>query len=129
MDLIDEDAPIELRDPDFRIYGRNYSHPSSYISTGAKTENSLISEGCIIGGSVIHSVISTGCTVEKGAVIENSFVMPNTQIKSGATVKNSIISENCILEENSSVGSDEGICVVAKDITINKGEIVREVFI
>ena len=129
MDLIDTEAPIELRDPDFRIFGRNYSHPPSYISKSANTEKSLISEGCMIGGCVIHSVISTGCTIEEGAYVSNSFVMPNTVIKSGATVKNSIISENCILKENSSVGSDDGICVVAKDIVLNKGEIVREVFI
>ncbi len=131
MDLLDDDIPIELKDPSFKIYSRNYAHPSSYISKSATVENSLITEGCEIMGKVYHSVISTGCTIEEGAVVENSFVMPNTVIKKGAKVKYSIVSENCTIEEGASVGTEaldkdskKNICVIAKDLTIGKNQVV-----
>ncbi len=134
MDLIDDNIPIELKDPDFKIYARNYAHPSSYISKSATVNNSLISEGCEVYGDVIHSVVSTGCIIEEGALVENSFIMPNTTIKKGANVKYSIISENCTIGENATVGVDpddidgvtKNICVIAKDLTIANGENITE---
>lgn len=125
MDLIDENVPIELGDRKFRIYARNYAHPSSYISKDAQTSDSIISEGCHIEGSAIHSVISTGCKIEKGAVIENSFVMPNSVIKEGARVINSIISENCTICEDAIVGTDNKICVIAKNTTVERGQMAE----
>ncbi len=125
MDLIDENVPIELGDRKFRIYARNYAHPSSYISKDAQTSDSIISEGCHIEGSAVHSVISTGCKIEKGAVIENSFVMPNSVIKEGARVINSIISENCTVSEDARVGTDDKICVIAKNTTVERGQIAE----
>ncbi len=126
MDLIDENVPIELGDRKFRIYARNYAHPSSYISKDAQTVDSIISEGCHIDGSAVHSVISTGCKIEKGAVVENSFVMPNSVIKEGARVINSIISENCTVCEDAKVGTDDKICVIAKDTTVERGQKITE---
>jgi glucose-1-phosphate adenylyltransferase len=134
MDLIDADVPIELKDPEFKIYGRNYAHPSSFVSKDAKICDSLISEGSSIEGDVIHSVISTGCTIEKGACVENSFVMPNTTIKAGAKVVYSIISENCTIGANAKIGvcpkdakaAKKDICVIAKDIVIGDGEVVTK---
>ncbi len=134
MDLIDDDVPIELKDPDFKIYARNYAHPSSYISKDANISDSLITEGCSIEGSVVHSVISTGCTIEKGAIVENSFIMPNTIVKAGAKIEYSIISENCTIGTNAKIGTapqdlqavKKNICVIAKDIVIGDGEVVTE---
>lgn len=118
MDLIDENVPIELGDRKFRIYARNYAHPSSFVSKDAQISDSIISEGCHIEGNAVHSVISTGCTIEKGAVVENSFVMPNSVIKEGARVTNSIISENCTICEKANVGEEGEICVIAKNTTV-----------
>ncbi len=126
MDLINENVPIELGDRKFRIYARNYAHPSSYISKDAQTVDSIISEGCHIDGSAVHSVISTGCKIEKGAVVENSFVMPNSVIKEGARVINAIISENCTVGEDAKVGTDDKICVIAKDTTVERGKSITE---
>ena len=134
MDLIDDDIPIELKDPEFKIYARNYAHPSSYVSKDAKISDSLITEGCSIEGEIIHSVISTGCIVEKGAVIKNAFVMPNTVVKKGALVQYAIVSENCIIGENAVIGTPcenpdavkKNICVIAKDIVVGDNEVVTE---
>lgn len=78
-----------------RIYARNYAKPSTFISGESRNVNSLIAEGCEIYGSITHSVISTGCTVESGAIVEDSVIMPNVVIESGAIVRNAIVGEDC----------------------------------
>ncbi len=133
MDLVDSSVPIELKDPAFKIYARNYALPSSYISADACVSDSLVSEGCTIAGSVEHSVISTGCTVEKGARVVNSVLMPGASVKEGALVRFSIVSEGCTIGKNALVGTNEdvssikkNIVVVPKDITVADGEIVTQ---
>lgn len=120
MDLLDPQIPVELKDPDFRIYARNYAKPSSFIK--GDVTNSFVAEGCIIEGKTENSIISVGCTIEEGAVVENSVIMPNTVIKKGAKVNYSIIGENCVIEENSKVGTDDkNISVIGHNKTVPKG--------
>ncbi len=122
MDLLDPASGLNLKDPKFKIYARNYAQPSSYISKSAKIENSFVAEGCEIRGTVINSIISTGCTVDEKAVIKDSVIMPDTVIKKGAYVKYAIISENVTVGRNAKVGDEKeyysdsewGIAVVGK---------------
>ena len=98
--------------------------PSSFIAAESKNVNSLIAEGCEIFGSVIHSVVSTGCTVESGAVVENSVIMPNVRIEQGAIIRHAIIGEDCRICRGAVIGGAfaEGeakkISVVGKAKTI-----------
>ncbi len=134
MDLINPNVPIELKDPDFTIYARNYSQPATYIADSSNISNSLISEGCIINGKVEHSVISTGCTVEEGATVKNAFIMPDTIVKKGATVQYAIVSSMCSIGENAKVGKEpddpnstyKNICVISKHTVVDDGECITE---
>ena len=134
MDLINPDVPIELKDPDFKIYARNYSQPASFVSDNSQIIDSLITEGCMISGKIEHSVISTGCIIEEGAYIKNSVIMPNTYVKKGAVIKYSIVSEDCIIGENALIGVEpknpestkKNICVIAKAQNIADGECIVE---
>lgn len=122
MDLLDPEIPIQLKDPDFKIYARNYAKPSSFIANAATIDNSFISEGCVIKGRAVNSVISVGCEIEDGAVVENSVIMPNTIIKKGAKVNYSIIGENCMVGENAKVGTnDKKISVIGHNKVVPDG--------
>lgn len=133
MDLLDPDSGLNLKDPKFKIYARNYAQPSSYIDKDAEIENSFVAEGCEIKGTVINSIISTGCIVEEKAVVKDSVIMPNTVIKKGAAVKYSIISENVTVSRNARVGDEKeyypesewGIAVVGKGNTIPDNDLVK----
>lgn len=132
MDLINKDVPIELKDPDFKIYARNYALPSSYIEDSASVADCLVSEGCTIKGNAVNSVISTGCIIEEGASVENSFLMPGCTVKKNARVCYSIISEGAVIGKDAIVGAcnddstKKKILVVAKDITVADGETVTQ---
>ena len=86
------------------IYARNSALPSSYIDENAKIKNAFVAEGCEVYGKVVHSVISVGCFIGKGALIEDSVVMPGVVIEDGAIVRHAILGENSKVGKNAVVG-------------------------
>ena len=93
MDLLDPNVPLDLYDDAWKIYARNPVMPPQYVAEGAVTQNSMISEGCIVEGDVDFSILFAGVTVEKGAVVHDSIIMPGSVIKAGAVVEYSIVAE------------------------------------
>ena len=105
LDLLSPKGDLDLSDRKWRIYSRNPVMPPHYASAHAFLQNSLISEGCEIYGTVDFSVLHAGVTVEKGAVVRDSIVMPGAVIRSGAAVQYAIVGENAVIGENAVVGS------------------------
>ena len=129
MDLLDPNVPLDLYDDAWKIYARNHVMPPQYVAEGAVTQNSMISEGCIVEGDVDFSILFAGVTVEKGAVVHDSIIMPGSVIKAGAVVEYSIVAENVVVGENAQVGdrpeniedkANWGVTVIAKGIHIGK---------
>ena len=90
--------------------------------------DSIISEGCNIQGTVIHSVLSNGVVVEKGAVVKDSVIMSGTTVKSGAKITYSIIDGDSIISENATVGEDKesakGIAVVGSGLCVEANVVI-----
>ncbi len=130
LDLLNPKVDLDLNDDDWKIYSRNPSAPPHYVSPDAEVQNSLISEGCMIEGTVDFSILFANVNIEKGAVVKDSIVMPGTTVKSGAVVQYAIVAENAVIEENAVVGErpeamenldDWGVAVVGNNVTIGKG--------
>ena len=133
MDLLDPKVPLELYDPNWKIYSRSPVLPRHYISKEAVVQNSMITEGCEIHGTVDFSVLSSGVVVEPGAVVRDSILMSGTVVKSGAVVEYAIVAENVTIGENAVIGKrpedvqnkDEwGIAVIGSDVTVAPGATV-----
>ncbi len=130
LDLLNPKIPLDLADPTWKIYSRNPAMPPQYIAKSAVVQNSMITEGCTVGGRVECSVIFAGVTVEEGAVIENSILMPGTVVHRGAQVRYAILAEGVDIGEDAAVGerpedSEDldkwGIAVVASGIRVGAG--------
>lgn len=130
LDLLNPNVDLDLSDPDWKIYSRNPVAPPHYISPDATVQNSLISEGGLIEGSVDFSVLFANVSIEKGAVVRDSILMPGTVVKKGAVVQYAIVAENAVIEENAIVGerpedmenlSDWGVAVVGANVCIGAG--------
>ena len=124
MDLIGDDPVISLADKDFRIYSKNTARPPQFIGKDAVIDNSLISEGCKIYGTVINSVVSGGVIVEEGAIIKDSVVMEDVVVKSGAAIYTAIVDSNTVVENGAVVGkenaSKDEIALIASGSVISK---------
>lgn len=131
MDLLSPNVPLDLYDPDWKVYSRHNNMPPQYIGANAHVENSMITEGSVVDGTVDFSIISSGVTIEEGASVKYSIVMPGTTIKKGAVVEYAIIGEDCVIEPDAVIGmspemvpnrDDWGIAVLGHNITVSSGK-------
>ena len=131
MELLGKTPDFDIRgDEHTRIYARNNALPSSYIDAGAITVNCFIAEGSEVYGTVRHSIISTGCTIGEGALVEDSVVMPGTVIEPDAIVRHAILGENTKVSRGCVVGGAYGpkerkkISVTGKDTVLESNTVL-----
>jgi glucose-1-phosphate adenylyltransferase len=134
MDLLSPSVPLDLYDPSWKIYSRNSNMPPQYVGDNANIENSMISEGSEIDGTVDFSILFSGVTIEEGATVNYSIVMPGTVIKSGAVVEYAIVGSDSVIESGAKVGTspenvenrdDWGIAVVGHNVTVSENKVVE----
>ena len=112
------------------ISARNNAMPSSYIAPEGQTVNCFIAEGGEIYGAVRHAIISTGCTIGAGALVEDSVIMPNVFVAPGAIIRHAIIGENCTISSGAVVGgafpngTKRKISVLGKNQTLPENAVV-----
>jgi glucose-1-phosphate adenylyltransferase len=94
MDLLREDSELNLFDHSWRIYSVNPNHPPQYIANDAVVEESLVNEGCIIEGTVEHSVLFQGVHIGKGAIVKDSVIMPDAVIGEDVYIEKAIVPSN-----------------------------------
>ena len=132
MDLLSPTVSLDLYDPNWKIYSSNPSRAAHIIGNNAKIQNSMVTNGCVIDGTVDFSIISGGCTIEAGATVTDSILMPGATVKAGAVVEYAIVGENSVVESGAHIGArpetiankDEwGIAVVGHGVTVS-GEAV-----
>ena len=133
MDLLDPNVELDLSDTSWRIYGRNQGMPPHYIASTANVQNSIITEGCNIYGTIDFSVIFSGVTVAQNAIVRDSIVMPGSVIEEGAIVQYAIISENVTVKSGAVIGKrpedmdnidDWGVAVVGDGVTVSSNTVV-----
>ena len=130
MEVLDpEHSGINLFDEDWKIYSRNAGMTGHKINLGAVVENSMITDGCRIKGSVKHSILFGGVKVDAGAVVEDAVLMGGTTVKAGAVVKHCIVAENVTICENAVVGAmpsgdENGVATVGSGVTIGENAVV-----
>lgn len=78
-------------------------NPPCYYGPHSKQENSYVSSGANIYGTIINSVISRRVFVGKKAVIKNSIVMNNAVIEDDAYVENAILDKETIVKSGAIV--------------------------
>ncbi|CAM4520425.1 glucose-1-phosphate adenylyltransferase [Paenibacillus endophyticus] len=129
MDLLADEPPLELADDEWRIYSVNPNQPAQHIGAHAEVSASLITEGCLIEGSVDRSVLFYGVKAGKDTVISESVVMPNVRIGEGARIYRAIIGEGAVIQAGVTIGSpdDNAITVIAVDQYVTNDHLLQEV--
>ena len=127
MELLGKNPAFDIRgDEKFKIYARNSASPSSYIDEDAVTAGCFIAEGSEVYGTVRHSIISVGCSIGKGAIVEDSVVMPGVVIEPGAIVRHAILGEKSRICRNAVVGGSFGTKDKIKISVTSKGSTLAE---
>jgi len=104
LELTNQMPPLNLYDPDWVIHTRSEERPPVKIDPQGKVKQSLLSNGCVIRGTVSHSVLSPGVYVSPGAVVKDSIILNDTWIGPGAFIEKSIIDMNVVIGGGAFIG-------------------------
>jgi glucose-1-phosphate adenylyltransferase len=99
MALLAETPALDLYDAEWVIHTTSADRPGVEIGLTARVENSLLSDGCQVHGSVVRSVLSPGVYVSPGATVRDSVIFGDAWIGPDAVV------ERCIIDEGVRVGA------------------------
>jgi glucose-1-phosphate adenylyltransferase len=96
--------PLDLYNPDWVIRTRDQERPPVKIGPQGQVTNSLVSNGCVIRGTVEHSVLSPGVYVSPGAVVREAVILNDTWIGPGALVDTAILDADVVIGTGVVVG-------------------------
>jgi glucose-1-phosphate adenylyltransferase len=124
MDLFEDEPPIDLDEPGWRIQTAGGRSAAAGVDKGAEVDNCLLSPGCLVAGSVRNSVISPDVRIEAGARVHDSVLLHGVVVRSGAVVVRSIIDQQVDIGEDARIGGDGDIALVGGEVTLPKGTVV-----
>ncbi|WP_307439638.1 glucose-1-phosphate adenylyltransferase [Bacillus sp. V2I10] len=109
MDLLNEVPELDLFDNNWRIYSVNPNQPPQYLSEGAEVTESLVNEGCVVYGTIYHSVLFQGVTVGQHSFLKNTVVMPDAVIGNNVYIENAIVPSGLVVPDGMVIRSDKDI--------------------
>ena len=125
MDLLDENCELNLFDQSWRIYSVNPNQPPQYLSPDASLSDSLVSEGCVIEGTITRSVVFQGVTVKKGTAINETVIMPDAVVGHDCRIEKAIIAPGVVVPDGSIIRpKDENEILLISEETL--GEMVSK---
>lgn len=135
LQLLGENPGLDLYTSKFPVMTLSEERPAVKIGPQGQVTNSLVSNGCVVRGNVVNSVLSPGVYVSPGATVVDSVVMNDTWIGPGAKLDKTVIDKHVVIGAGAEVGvGDEtvpnqecpdklfaGITVVGKSSIIPEG--------
>ena len=90
LDLLNTNVRRELfsKNP---IYTKTRDDVPAVYREGAKVQNSLVADGCVVEGSVENCVLFRGVHIGRGASLKNCIVMQDSEIGEYAELENAIL--------------------------------------
>ncbi len=122
MELLDKPHLLSINEySEFPVFTKSVNLPPHHIVKSEKIETSLISDGCLIYGQVIHSVLSSGIYLKENSVIKDSIVHSNVKIGENCYIEKAIIMEGTVILANTSLKFKE-VTVVDNTFLWKSGE-------
>ena len=130
MDILGEKPALSLSTGNWRVLARHENAPPQYIGPDGVVENSSITEGCEIYGTVRNSVLGENVRVMPGAVVTDAVLMGDCVIGEGAVVDYAIIDREVEIGKNARVGKPraeaKGISVIGEGTHVADGAVVAD---
>ena len=107
MDLLD-DKELDLYNikKDWKIYTEDTLGKPQIIGDKATVKNSLITQGCLVNGTVEGSVLFNNVNVGEGAKVIDSVLMPGVLVEEGVEVYKAIVDEGVVIRAKSKINEE-----------------------
>ncbi len=112
MDLLQPDPPFDPGDPDWPLRTKGGGAKAALVRAGAVVEDSLLSAGVEVAGTVRRSVLSRGARVEQDAEVVGGVLLEDVVVCSGARVVKAILDQGVEVTAGVTVGGDGDVAMV-----------------
>jgi starch synthase len=100
LDMLKFDIGRDVFTEERPIFSKEKTAPPARYMSNARIDNSMVSSGSIVDGTVINSVIGRDCTIRKGAIIKNSFIMAGSYIDEHAHIEYAILDKQTVIKNH-----------------------------
>jgi glucose-1-phosphate adenylyltransferase len=101
MDLLNDSNFLSLNvSRDLPVYSKSLNLNPHVILEKGRVIKSVIADGCLINGDVIHSTIAYSSIIESGTKIINSVILPRVTIGYDCFLQNVIVNKDIVLPDN-----------------------------
>ncbi|MBP6874938.1 MAG: glucose-1-phosphate adenylyltransferase [Candidatus Eisenbacteria bacterium] len=105
------------------------------LHSWARVENSLVSEGCILDGRVVDSVLGPGVRVARGAEVDSCLLFNDVIVGPDARLKAAIVDKRATIGSGARIGleagngaeravSSQGIALIGKNAIVEDGAVL-----
>jgi glucose-1-phosphate adenylyltransferase len=107
LELLGPSPALDLYSDKWPILTKSEERPPVKVGPQAKIVNSMVSNGCIVRGLVVNSVLSPGVYVSPGAVVQDSVVMNDSWIGPGARLDRVVVDKKVVVGAGAVVGTGD----------------------
>lgn len=101
MDMLNNDHFLGLNSSkNLPIFSRSINLQPHIVLYDGLVQQSMIADGCMIAGTVIHSSLAYQVIVKKNAYIKDSVILSNVMIEQGAQLERVIVNEGVCIPKN-----------------------------
>ncbi len=117
--LIEKEVRHDLFGGAHAIYTKVRDRVPTFYDEGCQVDDSIVADGCILSGTVRHSVLFRQVTVGEGALVEDSVIMNDTVVGEGAELKCVILDKDVTVRPGAKL-----IGTPNNPVIVKRGEIV-----
>lgn len=126
MALLKEEPELDLYGSP-RIFSNSDVLAPHYLGPQAQVVNSLVSNGCLVYGEVVNSILAPGVVVGEGAVVRDCILLPNAVVGEETRLSRVIVSEGVTVGRGCLVEPERpGQITVIDEDWVPPGEMGRE---
>ncbi|HOY26854.1 MAG TPA: glucose-1-phosphate adenylyltransferase subunit GlgD, partial [Mesotoga sp.] len=115
LDILNPEIRRELFYEHGRVFTKLKDLPPPKITGTAFISNSVIADGCVVGGKLEDSVLFRDTRVLAGATVKGSVLLEGCIVEEGAYVENVILDKYCTVRSGKSfVGEQSDPTVIEK---------------
>lgn len=119
MELLDPKVNRQIFWTEDPLYTKVKDEAPTFYSETSDTENSIVSDGCVIEGNVYNSMIFRGVQIAGGSQLKKCIVFQNVSIGEGCHLENVIIDKDCVIRPGIRLIGQSGYpIVIGKGATV-----------
>lgn len=98
MDMLDDPQFLGLNvSKHLPVYSKSLNLPPHVVLEDGEIKSSVVADGAVIDGVVIHSTIGYRVVIRKNARVEDSVLFPGVVVGEGAKIKNAVVNKDVVV--------------------------------